>query len=106
MFRCRVACPCGFASQDVLWGSDALGSTRVSVPVYLPSSGTLVGEWFDAGELGIPVEQIDRWVEDKGDAAIAARLGSDAIRLRSFDDRLPCPKCGRRTGAVVGTGIG
>jgi hypothetical protein len=105
MFSFKVICECGFATEDGVWGATSLfDQSRIGIPVYLPSQGILLTRWIDCASLGVPVDQ---WVKENADRVIAEEYGKDALRLplNPIDSPVFCPRCQKRSGKVIVSGI-
>lgn len=99
LFQIHVACPCGFKTQDAIWGpTSILAQNRVGIPVYLPRSGELLTHWFDSDDLQINPEDLDLWIQTHGRQAIQSQYGPDAAMLGPPSGDSPileCPRCHR-----------
>ena len=105
MFSLKLSCPCGFSTNDVVWGATSLfDRSRIGIPVYLPVTGTLLTHWVDCTSLEIGV---DKWIAEKADRVIGEEYGEDAIRLplSAADSPVRCPRCQCRSARMVVSGL-
>ncbi len=105
MFSFKVVCECGFSTDDAVWGATSLfDQSRIGIPVYLPTTGTLLTRWIDCTSLVVPVDQ---WIRENADRVIMQESGTDALRLplKPIDSPVYCPRCQRHSGKAVVSGI-
>lgn len=107
MFCFRLACDCGYESEDACWGKKPWsGSSTVVIPIYDPSTGNLCSHSIPAADWD-ESDDPDVWFQKHG-TSIRDLYGEKATVLIPTEYDKPimaCPKCGRQSCRAIVTGI-
>ncbi|MFO0877596.1 MAG: hypothetical protein U0840_09585 [Gemmataceae bacterium] len=108
MFCFRLACDCGYESEDACWGEKPWsGHTTVIIPIYNPLMGRICEHEISSTEWAEVGEQTSLWFQKHG-ASIRDLYGEKATVLIPIEYDKPimaCPKCGRQSCRAIVTGI-
>jgi hypothetical protein len=105
----QVKCDCGFISNIVNEGMTLAKPQVYKIPVFIQSTGELVGLRFCEADVGLKDIALVEWAQEHAVEMIRRDFGDDAVGRgcwpKGARPPMRCPKCGKMSAEFVGAGF-